>query len=142
MELLRRFHVLLELCHALDRLLLRVREADAFGKRDGGNPHQLAGAQRVLLAQSDGRQGTDAALAADLLDPGRAAFGRRDQLVAAILFVEENLFGFDGLRLEDLHTAERMRGIRRLVDDALNARHRSEEHTSELQSLMRISYAV
>src|SRR3546814_17585843 len=56
MELLRRFHVLLELCHALDRLLLRVREADAFGKRDGGNPHQLAGAQRVLLAQSDGRQ--------------------------------------------------------------------------------------
>src|SRR3546814_2557921 len=110
MELLRRFHVLLELCHALDRLLLRVREADAFGKRDGGNPHQLAGAQRVLLAQSDGRQGTDAALAADLLDPGRAAFGRRDPLVAAILFVEENL--------------------------------RSEEHTSELQSLMRISYAV
>src|SRR3546814_3011625 len=91
MELLRRFHVLLELCHALDRLLLRVREADAFGKRDGGNPHQLAGAQRVLLAQSDGRQGTDAALAADLLDPGRA---------------------------------------------------RSEEHTSELQSLMRISSAV
>src|SRR3546814_3481324 len=73
MELLRRFHVLLELCHALDRLLLRVREADAFGKRDGGNPHQLAGAQRVLLAQRDGRQGTDAALAADLLDPGRAA---------------------------------------------------------------------
>src|SRR3546814_15630257 len=87
-------------------------------------PHQLAGAQRVLRAQSDGRQGTDAALAADLLDPGRAAFGRRDQLVAAILFVEENLFGFDGLRLEDLHTAERMRGIRRLVDDALKARHR------------------
>src|SRR3546814_5494646 len=29
-----------------------------------------------------------------------------------------------------------------LADDLVNARRRSEEHTSELQSLMRISYAV
>src|SRR3546814_9667831 len=31
---------------------------------------------------------------------------------------------------------------RALVDEALGKRGRSEEHTSELQSLMRISYAV
>src|SRR3546814_2320128 len=35
------------------------------------------------------------------------------------------------------------RGARhRAADDGARARHRSEEHTSELQSLMRISYAV
>src|SRR3546814_15136591 len=34
MELLRRFHVLLELCHALDRLLLRVRK----GERGSASP--------------------------------------------------------------------------------------------------------
>src|SRR3546814_6417665 len=33
-------------------------------------------------------------------------------------------------------------GPRRSLQDQQEARHRSEEHTSELQSLMRISYAV
>src|SRR3546814_9019246 len=33
-------------------------------------------------------------------------------------------------------------GVGQLVESACHARERSEEHTSELQSLMRISYAV
>src|SRR3546814_2304000 len=33
-------------------------------------------------------------------------------------------------------------GRRRRLDEGIRHRHRSEEHTSELQSLMRISYAV
>src|SRR3546814_6779957 len=46
-------------------------------------------------------------------------------------------FGTDGL-------AERARhhGLEREVHRAARLAHRSEEHTSELQSLMRISYAV
>src|SRR3546814_6655983 len=44
-------------------------------------------------------------------------------------------------------TVARRRGSRaspsrRRASDALTPRHRSEEHTSELQSLLRISYAV
>src|SRR3546814_8372682 len=45
----------------------------------------------------------------------------------------------------DAHAAHKVGagGIRRRIVAALHARqHRSEEHTSELQSLMRISYAV
>src|SRR3546814_13891994 len=40
-----------------------------------------------------------------------------------------------GRRVDDRHGDLRLEGLGRLV-------HRSEEHTSELQSLMRISYAV
>src|SRR3546814_7240643 len=41
------------------------------------------------------------------------------------------------------HTLALMLALRRGVDQgAVRARQRSEEHTSELQSLMRISYAV
>src|SRR3546814_9938722 len=51
----------------------------------------------------------------------------------------------DGVRVEhfELHHAERVAGTGLLNDrQRLAAAGRSEEHTSELQSLMRISYAV
>src|SRR3546814_4930976 len=59
---------------------------------------------------------------------------RRDrhvEFVAAGVF-EHQIFGLDAARVELLQTDE--------TTDAVL--HRSEEHTSELQSLMRISYAV
>src|SRR3546814_6369909 len=57
-------------------------------------------------------------------------------------------YGITATNLGPLLVAATMKGICRLSFDedaeALRARfpHRSEEHTSELQSLMRISYAV
>src|SRR3546814_1908728 len=51
----------------------------------------------------------------------------------------------EGARLElaaSFQPEEARRGRRALRDEALEVEHRSEEHTSELQSLMRISYAV
>src|SRR3546814_8727985 len=60
--------------------------------------------------------------------------------VQALLDGDEN-----GFRLADpLADGERLRAIFRTIDDvsAQDGRMRSEEHTSELQSLMRISYAV
>src|SRR3546814_1834180 len=60
--------------------------------------------------------------------------------VHALLEGDEN-----GFRLADpLADGERLRAIFRTIDDASaqDGRMRSEEHTSELQSLMRLSYAV
>src|SRR3546814_8403730 len=66
----------------------------------------------------------------------------RDQF----LVVREDIIGtFDRCRLERLAQAALARGFRRglgLPFLGLRGDHRSEEHTSELQSLMRISYAV
>src|SRR3546814_8346745 len=65
--------------------------------------------------------------------------GQRHWRAAHRHFIEEPLLGLGkaeqahglpALRLGQLHLAEQ------------RAHHRSEEHTSELQSLMRISYAV
>src|SRR3546814_4518165 len=44
--------------------------------------------------------------------------------------------------MEDLHAAGGAPAVLRALRDRLNLGVRSEEHTSELQSLMRISYAV
>src|SRR3546814_1067600 len=41
-----------------------------------------------------------------------------------------------------LQGAEQRLGVRIVITDRWSAKRRSEEHTSELQSLMRISYAV
>src|SRR3546814_9738909 len=53
---------------------------------------------------------------------------------------------FDMHRHPNAHRGRRLRGFRILLAGlalaAAGAVHRSEEHTSELQSLMRISYAV
>src|SRR3546814_9633258 len=56
--------------------------------------------------------------------------------------LDDQIEGF-GIRLDDAITRERrtLRARYRLVS-ADNGQVRSEEHTSELQSLMRISYAV
>src|SRR3546814_1021164 len=43
---------------------------------------------------------------------------------------------------QSLPQAVRLDGLKIVVDCANGAAYRSEEHTSELQSLMRISYAV
>src|SRR3546814_10212547 len=64
---------------------------------------------------------------------------RAAQLDSALRDVAHNLAGRDAA----LFAGERLRFPKELKDD--DARHdegRSEEHTSELQSLMRISYAV
>src|SRR3546814_4200766 len=52
-------------------------------------------------------------------------------------------FGMTGFTVGDLHVAQLARGgkAQRVSHDFVR-RLRSEEHTSELQSLMRISYAV
>src|SRR3546814_5801111 len=49
-----------------------------------------------------------------------------------------------GLLLQDLHVAAQSvgRAVRTAYPRGGGPRHRSEEHTSDLQSLMRISYAV
>src|SRR3546814_4819141 len=65
--------------------------------------------------------------------------------VNAFLFLEA--FGqiFDDLRIEVLAAQERVAVGRFNLENAIadfQDRNRSEEHTSELQSLMRISYAV
>src|SRR3546814_2913753 len=44
--------------------------------------------------------------------------------------------------LFDYAAAAQSRGLRAIIAGAGGAAHRSEEHTSELQSLMRTSYAV
>src|SRR3546814_7288725 len=56
-----------------------------------------------------------------------------------------DLFGLAERHLADLGVEDRVRRLAGQVEDdfdILSARVRSEEHTSELQSLMRISYAV
>src|SRR3546814_3980409 len=72
------------------------------------------------------------------------------------LFPYTTLFRSDELRLDEAFESRSRRGEGReaVVDhvvgriavgqraDGDHVRHRSEEHTSELQSLMRISYAV
>src|SRR3546814_4184147 len=73
----------------------------------------------------------------DLLDPLRLGFGVRDRRQGHEVFGDRLPVG----------GGERVRAV---LDDRIHAppdhiavgQHRSEEHTSELQSLMRISYAV
>src|SRR3546814_1155664 len=79
------------------------------------------------------------------------AIGLLALVIAALPFIKkkepEQPADFDGL--EDLHRrldgiALRMKSLEQKITDAQAAEavSRSEEHTSELQSLMRISYAV
>src|SRR3546814_10726828 len=56
----------------------------------------------------------------------------------AQIFVDQQRVG----RLAQPFLHNEARGVRIKIDRARIARLRSEEHTSELQSLMRISYAV
>src|SRR3546814_5339699 len=48
----------------------------------------------------------------------------------------------DRLPLVDLHRDFLATGQQIIIAESIDMRHRSEAHTSELQSLMRISYAV
>src|SRR3546814_2345076 len=54
-------------------------------------------------------------------------------------FLEERHAAVDDLELEIGEGGQRAIDV---IDAVMLHRHRSEEHTSELQSLMRISYAV
>src|SRR3546814_9163498 len=65
-----------------------------------------------------------------LIPPGGHAYGRRG--VAPVVLIERHAGGQDGEQQEKSDD-------QRVADDR---QPRSEEHTSELQSLMRISYAV
>src|SRR3546814_4771118 len=87
-------------------------------------------------------RGDDHDIAPAFLQIGRAA--RRDGLV---------LRGPEGISIGEIAVVAEQVGDRRTVEavqieqrearrDRLSAEERSEEHTSELQSLMRISYAV
>src|SRR3546814_5998588 len=88
-----------------------------------------------------------------------AAFGRRTRCGVFLAVENARGFGFaDRLRLA--HRAEEARDLGRILDEVIDiighrqlgeditgeefafGLNRSEEHTSELQSLMRISYAV
>src|SRR3546814_3189680 len=62
---------------------------------------------------------------------------RRNTSAAGLL-----IGGFDGDGDAATDKAELKAGTERMFSVADHDRHRSEEHTSELQSLMRISYAV
>src|SRR3546814_2410691 len=55
---------------------------------------------------------------------------------------QEKLCGADGACVGNLLERRMPVSLRQRPDQAMRAYHRSEEHTSELQSLMRISYAV
>src|SRR3546814_3417994 len=91
---------------------------------------------------------------ADIAAPAYAGYGLRAQDGGARLDLLRgivSLHGVDGdastreARLRRFWTDTRSRNRElRFVDDgrAVEVRQRSEEHTSELQSLMRISYAV
>src|SRR3546814_5980171 len=67
------------------------------------------------------------------------------------LFAQAEACGLDALAITDrntlagivrAHEAAKLAGVRLIVGCRLDLSERSEEHTSELQSLMRISYAV
>src|SRR3546814_4099636 len=69
---------------------------------------------------------------------------RPDHVVAAVLLAERgNVKRRRQARILDLPVEERLaRAVREQLEQRPNLHPRSEEHTSELQSLMRISYAV
>src|SRR3546814_3648275 len=79
-------------------------------------------------------------------DPGHATASRQQRGFGAMLSFElkggeaEMRRFVEALRLFTL--AESLGGIESLAAHPATMTHRSEEHTSELQSLMRISYAV
>src|SRR3546814_1822622 len=78
--------------------------------------------------------------AEDALDACMAPFGGFDhnaQTLRIVTALEQRYAAFDGLNL----TWETLEGIAK-HNGPVDATARSEEHTSELQSLMRISYAV
>src|SRR3546814_3630462 len=99
-----------------------------------------------LLSLDDG--GKTARLAEGFVQPHRNPFVRLDRIQVA------QRFQFVGFPIEDAHAGapgaqplkrrglKLERGIARPILAQLREFIRSEEHTSELQSLMRISYAV
>src|SRR3546814_1132498 len=95
-----------------------AREA-AREEEDGVDPHIIAGAQEARRQRVRG--GGDAA--------------------EAIVVERQGDVGFGGARLY-LDEGDNAATPRHQVDLAAWRAYRSEEHTSELQSLMRISYAV
>src|SRR3546814_3541092 len=91
------------------------------------------------------------------LDLGRVGLGLADQAVLVLLgavdVVERGLDLFGRTRVGQVELGDQQAGAvgierglqhlpRRHRQRLAGAEHRSEEHTSELQSLMRISYAV
>src|SRR3546814_9463673 len=66
--------------------------------------------------------------------------GRREQLHAQRRLREQELREEEAWAAKFIEDAKR--GVREEQEDVERRRQRSEEHTSELQSLMRISYAV
>src|SRR3546814_7049956 len=72
-------------------------------------------------------------------DLRREAFARRSQARAACLGFHDRLFQHGLVKFEPDFLD--MPGLL-VTDQIARAANRSEEHTSELQSLMRISYAV
>src|SRR3546814_3046576 len=87
----------------------------------------LAGFQRRARSEADG--------VGQRIDVGKGArdVTRLHRLEITPCFLTE-------LVLEDFDHAQQLHRI--VVADVVDAKRRSEEHTSELQSLMRISYAV
>src|SRR3546814_3821005 len=74
--------------------------------------------------------------------------GRNDRFANALLHPHRNRGAVEIIRLDPLAFAKDQRALQdiaqltRIAGPAMSHQLRSEEHTSELQSLMRISYAV
>src|SRR3546814_4794667 len=77
------------------------------------------------------------AISISVVYPGASAQTVQDTVVQVI---EQQLNGLDGLRY--LSSASNADGSMEIIVTFEQGTDRSEEHTSELQSLMRISYAV
>src|SRR3546814_6852465 len=87
------------------------------------------GARSVLCAGGKGR--TLGAVTLDIVEVERDAFGRAGHARCILALERLALVGKPTRKFRTIH-----------VDAAVDDGDRSEEHTSELQSLMRISYAV
>src|SRR3546814_9290359 len=103
-------------------------DGDDFLKRTTGDRHQF----RFILSAEDGAEYPD-------LKP----YVRRLMTqVEQDLGTKLDWVAVDHFNTERPHTHIVLRGVDDRGDNLIIARERSEEHTSELQSLMRISYAV
>src|SRR3546814_992971 len=117
-------------------------DAELFGAENRGDDDVAPGLEPTVGAQPDAV--AEAVERENLIDFGQAHFPRRAGIfdaglgrgagAASVARDEDDV----GVRLGDpgSHRADARRA------DQLHADARSEEHTSELQSLMRISYAV
>src|SRR3546814_303558 len=120
--------------------------ADILSSLTTNNPAILAG--RKTLASDDAPKAVPRLSTQNAVFENGAWTGARPRIaVYDSAFINDNVFSGDIVSADHLKNQyglvvgeEGVRLVRRIVE--LDGENRSEEHTSELQSLMRISYAV